>query len=220
MIIDSIPPKSHRCLTHQAMIFCLCVALPFIAVGLIGNHILQHHVFDFEIDFMWQLHAVSGSLLRDVSVGLHWLGTWYIASVFVLLGAIYEWRKHRLARGVFLLLGSALSTTIMSLFKNLFNRARPELWAHVVQESSASFPSGHSTFAAAFSLCWIILYWHSRWRMVFTIAGCGFTLAMAYSRMLLGVHYPSDVFSGCLTGWATVWAIYLTLQNRLSCQGN
>jgi len=61
---------------------------------------------------------------------------------------------------------------------------------------SYSFPSGHSTtaFATATSLC----LEYPRWYII--APSCLYAGTLAYSRMHLGVHYPSDVLTGALIG--------------------
>ena len=91
------------------------------------------------------------------------------------------------------------------LLKTLINRGRPfllhpELPLLVPPPGDASFPSGHT--AASFAV-------------VFALKGCGSPLwkpalalaaAMAFSRLYLYVHWPSDVLGGILLGAAAGWA--------------
>ena len=57
-----------------------------------------------------------------------------------------------------------------------------------------SFPSGHTLHAVAFTTIASARYPQLVWLLV------PFTLLVALSRMVLGVHYPSDVFAGCSLG--------------------
>ncbi|NML13526.1 phosphatase PAP2 family protein [Azohydromonas caseinilytica] len=60
-----------------------------------------------------------------------------------------------------------------------------------------SFPSGHTLHAVSFSL---LLSWHyAAWAPL----AWAFTLLVAASRVVLGLHYPSDVVAGALTGFVT-----------------
>ena len=50
----------------------------------------------------------------------------------------------------------------------------------------------------------IILYWHTPQRWLVTAAALLFAFSMGLSRMVLGVHYPTDVVVGWITGSVTV----------------
>lgn len=201
---------------YHVFFLLACMMLPLISMGLMGEQILRYQVYSFEQPLMLAIHARSGSLITHLSLVLHWLGTWYIATVYLILWSFYEYRRHHLGRALFIVLSGALPVAVMSAAKFVFQRPRPQLWPHLVNEHSASFPSGHSTFAAAFALTWMILYWHSkaRWGIVF----CALLLmfAMGCSRLVLGVHYPSDVLAGWLTGLGVVSGVYLMMRKSLS----
>jgi len=66
-----------------------------------------------------------------------------------------------------------------------------------------SFPSGHTLHAVAFSLVAVAYYPWLAWLAV------PFTLLVATSRVMLGLHYPSDVVAGALIG-ATVAGVSFT----------
>ncbi len=100
----------------------------------------------------------------------------------------------------------ALSDVTANLIKHLVERTRP---CHVVPDvhllagctRSFSLPSNHATnmFALA-AVVWLTL---PRWRWVLA----GLAAAVAYSRIYLGVHYPSDVLVGVLWGASVGWSV-------------
>lgn len=96
--------------------------------------------------------------------------------------------------------------------KLVVQRARPAVEDPVSEAPGYSFPSGHALNAGAFWTTVVILLWplvQSRaWRAVMvTVAGIVIVLT-ALDRNFLGVHYPSDVTVGVLTGVGLVLASY------------
>jgi undecaprenyl-diphosphatase len=110
--------------------------------------------------------------------------------------------------------------------KGLYGRPRPDLVPHGAYVYSASFPSGHSTLSAAtfLTLAALIASLESARgtkRMVFTLAAM-LILAIGFSRIYLGVHWPSDVLAGwCLGGaWAlAAWMALLRFGRRDDVKG-
>lgn len=100
---------------------------------------------------------------------------------------------------------TALNMGMTYLLKYSINRDRPSAtYLDIIpksQEGSPSFPSGHtsSSFATATSLSLMYPEWY-------VIAPCfAWAGAVGYSRMYLGVHYPSDVAAGALLGIGSAW---------------
>jgi undecaprenyl-diphosphatase len=132
----------------------------------------------------------------------------YYWSVLPLLAiAVYAfWRAGARISAALLVVsagGSALLTTVL---KYVFERARPELFDSGVVESTYSFPSGHATIAVGFyGTLALLLAWRAtglrRWLIM--VAGVLLVLLIGFSRLYLGVHYPTDVLAGFLA--APLW---------------
>jgi undecaprenyl-diphosphatase len=120
------------------------------------------------------------------------------------------------ARGLMAALHMALTglaaTTLYRLLKRWTRRPRPfrahrEIVAHIAPLDEFSFPSGHTLHAVGFTI--IALAWFPLLAPLLVT----FTLLVAASRVVLGLHYPSDVLAamviGCALGTASLWVAVL-----------
>jgi len=97
---------------------------------------------------------------------------------------------------------------LTAVLKAVFGRARPEVLDSGYAAFFYSFPSGHATVAVGFygALTLILAYrlrGFARWAVV--VGGVSLVLLIGFSRLYLGVHYPTDVLAGYLA--APLWVI-------------
>jgi undecaprenyl-diphosphatase len=134
----------------------------------------------------------------------------FIAVMAALFFARGTWRSVHGRRGVAAAGFSALlALGIGHMIGDLWDRARP-YEAHpgaahlfVAASHDPSFPSDHAT--AAFALAVAIFLYHRRagWLMLAMAA------IVSLSRVMVGIHYPSDVLAGALLGSLSAGVIYL-----------
>jgi undecaprenyl-diphosphatase len=125
-----------------------------------------------------------------------------VAAVVALL--FLKLRREAVLFAATVILGWLLNNTM----KMMIGRDRPSLVPHLTEAGGMSFPSGHS-FASAMIYIGMALAFASmsrRHSVRYTLIGTAMVLSalIAWSRVLLGVHYPSDAIAGWLGGAA--WA--------------
>ena len=119
--------------------------------------------------------------------------------------------KRRVRETVFAFFALGGSLLLNTLVKHLFARERPSLWEPLTPHFTYSFPSGHAMASATLAGVVLLLGWHTRWRWPLLVIALLLVVLVGFSRIYLGVHYPSDI----LAGWAaaSTWtvAVYLVV---------
>jgi len=116
----------------------------------------------------------------------------------------------------FLIIAVVGGMLLIIVLKECFDRPRPSVVPHLDVVTSPSFPSGHSMLAAAVYLTTGVLAARAatlrRAKTYMLLAAGAITFLVGVSRMVLGVHYPTDVLAGWIGG--TVWALACWLVAR------
>jgi len=104
------------------------------------------------------------------------------------------------------------ASVIATILKNTVKRERPfNSYPDIQKETSGggySFPSGHTS--DAFSLATSVTLAYPKWYVI--VPAYAWASAVGYSRMDLGVHYPSDVLMGAVTGAGSAYLCYKAQQ--------
>lgn len=125
---------------------------------------------------------------------------WGTGILGALIAVILIIKKETRLLGIIILVSMTLNFIIVNLtFKPLLARPRPytiyEIELLLPKQIDFSFPSGHSSSVFAFVWAYFIMRKDSlRWGMLV------FALLVAFSRLYLFVHYPTDVFAGIVIG--------------------
>ena len=204
------PAQSRRALTFASLLF-----LP--PTLIIGIWLAQYGGFAFEPPLMHAVHAHAGTWFDPIATVLHYLGKTAIAVPLIgaVAAALYFADKKREA--LFCVLAALVPTVNMLIVKVWFARERPLLWPRLIEENNFSFPSGHSTFSAAVAVMLTVCFRHTPYRRAVLSAGILFALLTGFSRIYLGVHYPSDVWAGWTNGLLcalTAYCIIMPSENR------
>lgn len=135
------------------------------------------------------------------------LGAPPLVGALLVAACLLLWLVNRSYAAAGLLVSTLGASVFLTLGKLAFQRPRPV--EAVIFESSYAFPSGHATLSVAFYgfLGYLLIRSASRWNVrvrLFFATGV-LVLLIGLSRIVLGVHYPSDVWAGYLVG--TLWLI-------------
>ena len=160
----------------------------------------------WERELLLRLDTTIPAWADGALVALPWLGTNFTLLPLVLAVSAWLWLRtpHRdvALRLVVVQLGSLALNVIL---KNLYDRPRPALWPKRGQFALTSYPSGHAIAGVAVLLTVALLLLRAR-RPLLAAGVAAFVLVSLYSRLYLGVHWPTDVLGGVAVGAIWLWA--------------
>jgi undecaprenyl-diphosphatase len=147
---------------------------------------------------IWLLKLINQTLTHPVldiaMIGLSTVGLAVMLSIGIAF-CFYpgQYRKTGLA----LLLSAGVSLGLALILQYFILRPRPEAVRHLMETPNfPSYPSGHAALVFSAAVILSLTYKRWRWRVgVFIVA-----MLVAYSRLYLGHHYPSDVIAGAVLG--------------------
>ena len=140
---------------------------------------------------------------------LPWFGTNITLLPLVVVAAALLARNRRGVLATHLIIMQVGAYTMNPLLKEMFDRPRPALWEMRGQFAWASYPSGHAIASVASLYTFAVVLQRERgWRWPYAAATALLVLT-AYSRLYLGVHWPTDVIGGLMMGvvWLTATLI-------------
>lgn len=148
--------------------------------------------------------------LQSVMLEITALGTGTVVAMIVFVAGMFLWLNKHKHSAVLLIVATLGGLVLDMLLKIGFNRPRPQIFAWGTHAASSSFPSGHAM--SSIIVYGTVAYLAARLQQNFasrvaTMVLAGFIIiAIASSRLYLGVHYPSDVLAGLIIGLA--WAAF------------
>ena len=173
-------------------------ALLILTAGLFGWWIAVNGAPGFDRPAIGALAGLRGH--ADIWLAVTTLGDgWLRIPVMIVFAG---WLLMQSGRRDALILIAATGGEMLgnSALKQFFARARPDLLAHLDPVTSYSYPSGHAAHSAALYLLIALLLASGKGRPFAVGAAVVLIGAIGVSRIVLGVHWPSDVIGGWAVG--------------------
>jgi undecaprenyl-diphosphatase len=180
------------------------------AFAVLASEMREGETQAFDDTVIRWMGAHRSPALDSIMVEVTTLGTWTVVAMIVVVAALFLTLSHRKYSAILLIVTTLGGLVLNGVLKLAFNRPRPQMFVPVVQAFSSSFPSGHAMSAAIVygTVAYLAARLHRRRWARWLVMGFAFVVIVliSFSRMYLGVHYPSDVIAGVLIGLA--WASF------------
>ncbi|WP_337035393.1 phosphatase PAP2 family protein [Paenibacillus illinoisensis] len=182
-----------------------------IVLAILGAWLGTHFIIqlDDRIQHWFYLHSESRLVLLPVITFITAIGSFKISALAAVCAAalFFIHRNSRYSLYGYVVLGSFAVMWLLNIgLKEIFRRSRPEL-DHLMVVHGYSFPSGHAMISMGFYGMFFVIWALERQKqsasiMLPILCGVGFIGLIGISRIMLGVHYPTDVFAGFVAGLA------------------
>ena len=158
------------------------------------------------------LYAGGHPALVELAKFLSLFGDPAVLVSSTLILALWLWGRGHRHSALTLVAVTMIGRGINSVVKLDVHRPRPTLEHHLAIEHTNSFPSGHSAGSMVFFLTVALIFAHrGRWRRAAVGLAVVVAMLVGVSRVMLGVHWPSDVIGGWAFG-----ALWVTATLRVS----
>jgi undecaprenyl-diphosphatase len=189
----------------------------------LAEEVRQGSEFSFDARILLALRAdpagkdpIGPPWLEDAMLNLSALGSGWVAIFVAVLVVGFTFLVHKPRMGILIAACAIGAGGLTSALKAVFARARPDVVVPMTTLTGYGFPSGHAMISSALyaTLAALIARSVDRWRVRSYVIAAGtlITLLVGFTRIYLGVHYPSDVLAGWTSGLA--WALLCGLAAR------
>jgi membrane-associated phospholipid phosphatase len=209
-----------RLLVHKLDLLLLLlvgVLLPFWVFGELAEEVWENAGgFAWDVPILLTIHQTAQPRLDRLALFVTQLGVFWGVFPVALAVTLFLFVKrywNQLAYFLIVLLGSVVINRTVKL---LLHRVRPHLWQSPAPELDYGFPSGHAMSSMTLAAALVVLTWNTPWRGWVFFLGAVFVLAIGWTRLYLGVHYPSDVLAGWAVSVAWTIGVRLLIKTRFA----
>lgn len=202
--------------TSQLVVAFILFWTPVLVFLKIAGEILERQPIGIDTQILTWIHSGASPALDAIFFFITSSGNVEsILPITFLLVCFYLYKKQRI-NALIVAFGVGGAAAANFILKLLFHRDRPTFWHSIITETGYSFPSGHAMISSALILCVVAILWKTRWRYLSVVLGAVVVLLIGYSRLYLGVHYPTDIVAGwsVSAAWVATTLIVISFASR------
>lgn len=193
-----------------------------ITCGLVGFILIAYFVkssesLTFDSYIAATVYSLRETALTYIFIAVTYSANWQTITLICLFLLLYK--PTRKPYGLLLTIAAIVSSGLYLALKELFKRVRPDETLWLISETGYGFPSGHSMTGLVFY--GLIIYLvntrmkNEKAANLITVFLCVLIFLIGFSRIYLGVHYPTDVLAGFCMGAALLFFILNTRNTKV-----
>ncbi|MFN6571250.1 phosphatase PAP2 family protein [Dendronalium sp. ChiSLP03b] len=174
------------------------------------------HRYNLDTGILLAIQKLHTPLLDRIMVGITFLGDPLVLLLICLGLEINLLHDNRRREANTLGIAAVSAVGLNYLLKVLFGRVRPALWNRIINVGHHSFPSGHAMVSMVLYgfIGYILAKQFPQWQKQIFISTILLIVAIGFTRLYLGVHWPTDVIAGYAIGLVALMACILYLKGH------
>ena len=195
----------------------VCIATVYILAKL-SDDVLEQEAFTFDETILRHIHQLANPVLDRVMVFITSLGNPHTVVPLTGIAFAFLLVKRQRWAAMFFALDAAGGVALSYFLKLAFSKSRPQLWDSPINEVTYSYPSGHALGSMVIYgfLSYIFARMYPRYSAAIYTFAVLMIVSIGFSRLYLGVHWPTDILGGYGIGflWITACISLLRLRQR------
>ncbi|MBD2579521.1 phosphatase PAP2 family protein [Oscillatoria sp. FACHB-1406] len=214
--VKNINPRLADLISTLGILGLLGCSLSIALVAWLCEDVLKQESFAFDRSILLAIHQFDSPTLDAIMLAITNLGNPAIVIAIALSFGISLWVQQRRQEFKFFAIACLGAAVLNTGLKLLFMKQRPELWHRLITETSFSFPSGHALGSLVLYgfIASLLAERLPRFSRLIHVAAIVLIALIGFSRLYLGVHWPTDLLAGYSMGfvWLQVCLTMLKLQ--------
>jgi undecaprenyl-diphosphatase len=190
----------------------------------IAERVFAEQTTELDTAILQRIYELHTPLLNQIMTGITFLGNGSTLIYLSCIVGIFLLVSRKFASAFTLVIVASGGIGLNIWLKNVFARVRPALWERIVDAGNYSFPSGHAMVSlVVYGFIGYLLIANFRsWSSVILFFTALLILAIGFSRLYLGVHWPTDIIAGYAAGlvWLISCILSLEILQFLFAKGN
>lgn len=172
------------------------------------GEVLEKEVFSFDESILLKIHQLANPVLDQLMLSITKIGDpGTVVPITLSIFALLLWKRYYLEAKLFALdaFGGAFFSYVLKL---TFQKPRPRLWPQIITETTYSYPSGHAIGSIVLYgfLSYLLARIYPDYAKAFYGIAVALILSIGFSRLYLGVHWPTDILAGYSIGF--LWVLF------------